>query len=132
MTGSGQAPAAKTDGLHPEVAAVFLHHNVGGDLRGSEDRVRAGVDRHLEHFTPDIRRMYHVNFANGVLRHRLGFSNLQQEIRGAGYWGKLGLGLAYKALGMHKRRRKRLAIDFRVDPSAPRGVRDIPAYQFQE
>jgi hypothetical protein len=85
-----------------------------------------------EHFTPDIRRMYHVNFANGVLRQRFGLSNLQQEIRGGAYWGKLGLSLAYRATGMHKRRRKRLAVDFRVDPSAPRGVRDIPAYQFQE
>lgn len=85
-----------------------------------------------EHFTPDIRRMYHVNFANGILRHRLGLDNLRQEIRGPGYWGKLGLGVAYKALGLHKRRRRRLAVDFRVDPAAPRSVRDIPAYQFHE
>ena len=76
--------------------------------------------------------MYHVNFANGVLRHRLGFANLRRHTRGPGYWGKLGLSLAYKAAGVHRHRRKRLAVDFRVDPDAPRGVRDIPAYQFQE
>lgn len=85
-----------------------------------------------EHFTPDIRRMYHVNFANGVLRNRLGFKTLKQDTSGPAFWSKLGVCYAYKALGLQKRRRKVLAVDFRVDPSSPRGVKDIPASRFQE
>lgn len=85
-----------------------------------------------EHFTPDIRRMYHVNFANGVLRSRLGLQHLSQQISGPSYWAKAGVGFAYKAAGMHKRRRKSLAVDFQVDPTALGGVRDIDGYKYQE
>lgn len=85
-----------------------------------------------EHFTPDIRRMYRVNFANGVLRHRLGFTHLKQATNGPAYWSKVGVCYAYKALGMQKSRRKVLSVDFRVDPKSPRGIRDIPGYRYQE
>ena len=39
-----QASAAKAARLHPEVAAVLLHHHVGRDLRGAEERVLGLVD----------------------------------------------------------------------------------------
>ena len=41
-----QAAAAERDRLHPEVAPVFLHRDVGGELRDAEDRVQALIDRH--------------------------------------------------------------------------------------
>ena len=41
---AGQAAAAQTAGLHAEVAAVFLHHDVAGDLGGAEEAVLALVD----------------------------------------------------------------------------------------
>ena len=44
---AGQRAAPEAGGLHVEVAAVLLHHHVGGDLGGAEDRVQAGVDRHV-------------------------------------------------------------------------------------
>ena len=41
---AGQAAAAQAAGRHAEVAAVFLHHHVGGDLGGAEERVLGLVD----------------------------------------------------------------------------------------
>jgi hypothetical protein len=84
-----------------------------------------------EHFTPAIRRSFIVNYANGVLR-RQGLANLSQNTEGLGYWTKLGVAGAYKYSGLAKKRRQVFKIDFQVDPSAPRGVRDIPAYEFQK
>ena len=37
MVGTGQAAAAQAAGGHVEVAAVFLHHDVAGDLGGPEE-----------------------------------------------------------------------------------------------
>jgi hypothetical protein len=85
-----------------------------------------------EHFTRDIRRQYFVNYANGILRNRLGWSKLSQTTTGAAYWGKLALGAAYKASGAKKKRSQTFKVDFAVDPKAPRGVRSIPPYEFQK
>ncbi len=98
------------------------HRIVNGDC--------VNVSFTTEHFTPAIRRMFHVNCANGILRNRLGFTNLAQKTSGIGYWSKLGLVAAYKLSGSKKKRRKVLHVDFAVDPSAPRGVRDIAPYEF--
>ena len=37
MAWSGQAAAADQAGLHAEIFAVFLHHDIGGDFRGAEE-----------------------------------------------------------------------------------------------
>lgn len=85
-----------------------------------------------EHFTDEIRRTYHVNFANGVLRNRLGLSDLSRGITGPTYWSKLLVGGAYKASGANKKRAQVFNIDFAVDPDAPRGVRSIPPYEYRK
>ncbi|TDH58463.1 hypothetical protein E2C06_32470 [Dankookia rubra] len=86
-----------------------------------------------EHFTPAIRRMYHVNCANGILRSSLGINNPNQQLGGAVYWGKFFLSNAYRALRKSRMgTRRHLAVDFCVDPSSPRCVRDIPIYRIQE
>ena len=85
-----------------------------------------------EHFTDDIRRTYFVNYANGVLRNRLGLSKLSRGTAGLSYWGKLLVGAAYKASGAKKKRAQVFKIDFAVDPKAPRGVRSIPPYEFRK
>jgi len=84
-----------------------------------------------EHFTIPIRRMFYVNYANGILRHRLGWRRLEQRTSGPGYWVKLGLAAAYKLAGGQKKHRKTLKVDFAVDPKAPDGVRTIPAHEFR-
>lgn len=44
VVGAGEAAPAQGAGGHTEVAAVFLNHDVGGDLGGSEEGVLALVD----------------------------------------------------------------------------------------
>ena len=100
------------------------HRIVNGDC--------VNVSFTTEHFTDDIRRIYYVNYANGILRNRLGLGNLSRNTSGPGYWGKLLVGAAYKASGAKKRRSQVFKVDFEVDPKAPRGVRSIAPYEFRK
>lgn len=84
-----------------------------------------------EHFTRGIRRTFYANYANGILRHRFGLRALAQKTSGPSYWAKFGLAAAYKLSGNQKKRGKVLNVDFTVDPTAPRGVRNIPPYEFR-
>lgn len=85
-----------------------------------------------EHFTDDIRRQYFVNYANGILRNRLGWNDLSRRTTGPAYWSKLLVGGAYKLSGAKKKRAQVFKVDFAVDPEAPHGVRTIPAYEFRK
>jgi len=44
VVGASEATAAQAASRHVEIAAVFLHHHVGGDLGGAEERVFGLVD----------------------------------------------------------------------------------------
>ena len=85
-----------------------------------------------EHFTDQIKRMFIVNKANGILRHRLGLNPRSQKTDGLGYWAKYGIAGAYKVSGLQKQRRQSFKVDFQVDPDAPRSVRTIEGYEFQK
>lgn len=85
-----------------------------------------------EHVTPMVRRNFAVNYANGILRRTLGMSKLSQTTRGPQYWSKLATVAAAKALRLQKGREQNFRVDFRVDPTAPDSVRDIPAYEFRK
>lgn len=85
-----------------------------------------------EHGTADTRRSYVVNYANGVLRQTLGMNNLSQQPGSLGYWAKYGVAGAYRLSGMEKKRSRGFDIDFKVDPSTPRGVRNIDAYELKK
>ncbi len=82
-----------------------------------------------EHWTPQLRNIYAVNYANGILRNRFGCNNLNQPTSGARLYGRMALAGIWKMAGLQRRRRQRFQIDFKVDPSAPYSVRDIPAIQ---
>ncbi len=82
-----------------------------------------------EHWTPQLRNAYAVKYANGILRSRMGIERLSQATEGLSVYPKLGLAAAYKLTGMQKRRQHRTRIDFRVDPQAAGGFRDIPPYE---
>ncbi|MGI9406697.1 MAG: hypothetical protein ACR2O4_10035 [Hyphomicrobiaceae bacterium] len=89
-----------------------------------------------EHWTDALRDAYAVNYANGILRKRLGdrFDEvpLSQSTDGLGKWGKMGVAAAAKFSGLQKRNKTPFHIDFKVDPSAPHSVRDIEAYDFRK
>lgn len=99
------------------------HRIVNGDC--------VNVSFTTEHFTSAIRRQFYVNYANGVLRKRLGWQRLSQSTSGPAYWAKFGVAAAYKLAGLQRKYRKVMKVDFAVDPAAPRGVRTIPAYEMR-
>ena len=85
-----------------------------------------------EHWTPELRNAYAVNYANGILRSRFGVNQLSQSTHKASFYPKLGLAAAYKMAGIQKRRKHKFNIDFRVDPTADAGFSDIPAYEMSK
>lgn len=88
------------------------------------------VSMTTEHWADNLRNVYAVNFANGVLRRSLGMQHLSRSTSGPSFWVKAGLTAAIKATGLQKHHQRRRLIDFAVDPKAADGVRDIPAYAF--
>ncbi|MEZ5922780.1 MAG: cupin-like domain-containing protein [Hyphomicrobiaceae bacterium] len=81
-----------------------------------------------EHWTDELRNIYAVNFANGMLRKTLGLKSLSRATHGPAFLAKLALAGAVKAAGFQQRREAGFRIDFTVDPAAPDGIRDIAAY----
>lgn len=82
-----------------------------------------------EHWTPAIRRSYAVNYANGVLRRRLGWRPRSRATEGLSVYPKAALALAWKTAGFQRGRTYDRVIRFRVDPGAAGGCVDIPAYR---
>jgi hypothetical protein len=85
-----------------------------------------------EHWTDDLRSAYLVKYANGVLRRYMPSARLSESIHGPVAWAKFGLAAFVKMSGMQAKRRQHFNIDFRVDPMAPLGVRNIDAYALQK
>jgi hypothetical protein len=85
-----------------------------------------------EHMTDELRNAYAVNYANGILRRRLGLHTLARPTSGPGLYARLGLAAAHKQLGLQARRRSGFRIDFKVDPAAPSSVRNIPAFELRK
>ncbi len=81
-----------------------------------------------EHWTDPLRNVYAVNYANGILRRSLGMERLSQATSGPSFWGKAALAAFAKKSGLQKLHQRNRLIDFAVDPAAPNGVRDVPAY----
>ena len=84
------------------------------------------------HWADDLRATYAVNYANGILRQKLGMQNLARATSGLGYYSKLALAGAVKFSGLQKKREMKFKIDFAVDPAARGSVRDIPAYSLSK
>lgn len=55
-----------------------------------------------EHWTPEIRRSYAMNYGNGVLRD-LGFKPASRSLDGPAFWTKVGLTALWRASGLHRR-----------------------------
>ena len=51
---------------------------------------------------------------------------------GLGLYGRLGLAAAYKLSGLQARRKSAFKIDFKVDPTAPFSVRNVPAFDLRK
>ena len=84
-----------------------------------------------EHWTRELRNIYAVNYANGLLRNA-GFSHLGRQDSGPAMYAKMALAAAAKFSGATRTQRKPYRIDFRVDPDSPTGYSDIEAYELRK
>ena len=82
-----------------------------------------------EHWTNDLRAQYAANYANGLLRRAFGTGDLSRKTSGLAFGAKLALAGMHKYVANRRRRPLEFEVDFRVDPDAPAGVRDVPASQ---
>ena len=74
-----------------------------------------------------IRRLQHVNLANGLLRHRLGYTARSRAVSGPAYWSKAVLQKALQNTAWVRRERKaRRVVDFRLDAAQPGRILDLP------
>lgn len=75
----------------------------------------------------DIRRAEIVNLANGLLRHRFGYTPKSRSIRGPSFFAKAVLQKVMRESGWVKRERKaRRSVDFRLDANEPGKIVDLP------
>lgn len=79
-----------------------------------------------EHWTDDLRAQYATNYANGLLRQAFRTGDLSRKTRGLGFGAKLALAGAHKYVAKRQSKSLNFQVDFRVDPHAPAGVRNIP------
>lgn len=81
-----------------------------------------------EHWTREIWNAFAVHYGNGVLRRTLGLSNLSTQPEGLHVYPKAAAALLWKRLKARGPSTMKRKIDFRVDPSAEKGLIDITPY----
>ncbi len=82
-----------------------------------------------EHFSTEIRNVYAMHAANGLLRQYAGMKALSTSTHGAAFLAKLGLAGAYKKSGLQQVRKFSRKIDFKVDPMSMTGFTDVLPYE---
>jgi hypothetical protein len=109
---------------HAEVydleAGDMLHWALNGPHR-VVNLETVNVSLTTEHWTPDIRRSYAMNYGNGVLRH-LGFQPRSRDLHGAAFWGKVGLTAAWRLTGLHRKASFTRKFKYRIDPTREGGL----------
>jgi hypothetical protein len=101
-----------------------LHWQLNGPHR-IENFDELSVSLTTEHWTPDIRRSYALNYGNGLLRH-YGWAPRSTATSGAAFWAKVGLTAAYRKSGLQNKNGYQRIARHVVDPAAPLGVRPLP------
>ena len=71
-----------------------------------------------EHWTDDIRNMYAIRYANGLLRSRFGVSPPLPFTHGPAFWAKAALAAGVKKSGLLKRFRYDREVTWTLDPKA--------------
>ncbi|WP_137150540.1 hypothetical protein [Devosia sp. FKR38] len=117
--------------VHMLEAGKMLHWPLNGPHRVVNENM-LNVSFTTEHWTDELRKHYAVNYANGILRSKLGMTNLSQQVTGLSYYAKLALAGLVKFTPLNPQKKKIYTVDFQVDPAAPEGVRDIEAYTFSK
>lgn len=117
--------------VHTLGAGKMIHWPLNGPHRVVNENM-LNVSFTTEHWTDELRKHYAVNYANGILRSKLGMQNLSQQVTGLSYYAKLATAAAVKFTPLNPQKKKVYKVDFQVDPSTPEGVRDIEGYSFSK
>lgn len=113
--------------IHDLQAGEMVHWALNGPHR-VENHDCLNVSMTTEHTTEATRRAFAMNYANGVMRRRLGIRPQARHTEGLGFWAKAGLAVAWKKAGLDRKHRARQMVDFRLSEDRPGEVVDIPAY----
>lgn len=106
--------------VHDLEPGDMLHWRLNGPHRVVNlDSVNVSLT--TEHWTPEIRRSYAMNYGNGVLR-ELGFVPKSRRLEGLAFWGKVGLTAAWRMSGLHKDRSFKRRCRYRIDPASAGGL----------
>jgi hypothetical protein len=101
-----------------------LHWALNGPHR-IENFDELSVSLTSEHWTPDIRKTYAMNYGNGLLRH-YGWTPRSTATNGGAFWAKVGLTAAYRKSGLQNKNGYQRIAKLTVDPDAPGGARPLP------
>lgn len=85
------------------------------------------VSMTTEHWTPEIRRSYAMNYGNGVLR-SLGWRPRSRDLRGPAFWSKVALTAAWRASGLHRELSYRRSYKYRIDPAQLGGLAPVESH----
>src|SRR6516164_267937 len=85
MVGTSETTATKAGSPHTEIAPVFLHKDIGGDLRGAKQAVHCLVDAHrFVNPMPPIGVIVQKLPAGGLLDERQPVGCVTVDLVGAG------------------------------------------------
>lgn len=107
--------------VHDLEPGNMIHWALNGPHR-VENADCLNVSVTTEHWTPNIRRHFAMNYGNGVLRRELGWTPKSSRVAGPAFWAKVGVTAAWRAMGLQQKTAFQRTITNRVDPTAPDGV----------
>ena len=81
-----------------------------------------------EHWTPEIARNYKVRYANGLLRRNFGTVAQSTATTGTAYFAKAVLQSFWRRSRLARRHMWHRTIDFKLTPTAPDMLSDIPPF----
>lgn len=92
----------------------------------NEDMLNISVT--TEHWSDEIERRHRVNLANGILRHRFGWTPRSRALSGPGYQAKAALqGVMRRLSWVQRKRAERKPLTFSLDPARIGAIRDVTA-----
>jgi len=110
--------------VHDMEPGDLLHWALNGPHRVANDDTLS-VSLTTEHWTPEVRRSYALNYGNGILRSVAHWRPRSRATAGAAFWAKAAMTAAWRASGMQKKQTYVWVPGHRIDPDAPNGVRRI-------
>jgi hypothetical protein len=100
-----------------------LHWALNGPHRiDNHDEINVSLTS--EHWTPEIRRSWAMNYGNGILRSH-GYTPRSRATNGAAFWAKVVLTALWRKAGIQEKQSYKRVPEYVPDPQAPNGVRPI-------